>query len=38
MNIIATDAAPKAIGPYCQAVAHDGLLYCSARSRSIRRR
>lgn len=29
MKIIATEAAPKAIGPYCQAVVHGGLLYCS---------
>ncbi len=29
MQTIATDAAPEAIGPYCQAIAHDGLLYCS---------
>lgn len=29
MHIIATEAAPKAIGPYCQAVVHSGLLYCS---------
>ena len=24
-----TDQAPAAIGPYSQAIAHDGLLYCS---------
>lgn len=29
MQTIATDTAPKAIGPYCQAIAHAGLLYCS---------
>ena len=29
LQSIASDAAPKAIGPYVQAVAHDGLLYCS---------
>jgi 2-iminobutanoate/2-iminopropanoate deaminase len=29
MKTIATDAAPEAIGPYCQAIAHAGLLYCS---------
>jgi len=29
MQTIATDAAPEAIGPYCQAIAHAGLLYCS---------
>jgi 2-iminobutanoate/2-iminopropanoate deaminase len=29
MQIIATDTAPKAIGPYCQAIVHSGLLYCS---------
>jgi 2-iminobutanoate/2-iminopropanoate deaminase len=28
-NIIATDNAPKAIGPYSQAVAHNGLVYLS---------
>jgi 2-iminobutanoate/2-iminopropanoate deaminase len=28
-TIIATDNAPKAIGPYSQAVAHNGLVYCS---------
>lgn len=26
---IHTDDAPAAIGPYSQAIAHDGLLYCS---------
>jgi 2-iminobutanoate/2-iminopropanoate deaminase len=29
MNTIATDAAPKAIGPYCQAIVHGGLVFCS---------
>ena len=29
MNVIATDAAPKAIGPYCQAICQGGLVYCS---------
>jgi 2-iminobutanoate/2-iminopropanoate deaminase len=29
MEIVATDGAPKAIGPYCQAVTHAGLVYCS---------
>ena len=28
-QIIATDNAPKAIGPYSQAVAHNGLVYLS---------
>jgi 2-iminobutanoate/2-iminopropanoate deaminase len=28
-TIISTDAAPKAIGPYSQAVAFNGLVYCS---------
>lgn len=28
-EIIHTDLAPKAIGPYSQAVAYDGLVYCS---------
>ena len=28
-TIIATEKAPKAIGPYSQAVAHNGVLYCS---------
>ncbi len=28
-HIIATDKAPRAIGPYSQAVAHNGLLYLS---------
>ena len=28
-TIIATDNAPKAIGPYSQAVAYNGVLYCS---------
>ena len=27
MRIIATDAAPKAIGPYSQAIAHDRLVF-----------
>jgi len=29
MNIIHTDNAPAAIGPYSQAIAHNGILYCS---------
>ncbi len=29
MKFIATDAAPKAIGPYSQAVAAGGFLFCS---------
>lgn len=29
MNKIATDGAPKAIGPYCQAIAHGGMVFCS---------
>jgi 2-iminobutanoate/2-iminopropanoate deaminase len=29
MKIVATDEAPKAIGPYCQAIAYAGLIYCS---------
>lgn len=29
MNTIATDGAPKAIGPYCQAIKHGGMVYCS---------
>lgn len=28
-EIIHTDRAPKAIGPYSQAVVHDGIVYCS---------
>jgi 2-iminobutanoate/2-iminopropanoate deaminase len=28
-TIISTDSAPKAIGPYSQAVAFGGLIYCS---------
>jgi 2-iminobutanoate/2-iminopropanoate deaminase len=28
-NPIQTDSAPEAIGPYSQAVVHDGVLYCS---------
>jgi 2-iminobutanoate/2-iminopropanoate deaminase len=28
-KIIHTDQAPKAIGPYSQAVLHNGILYCS---------
>ena len=28
-NIVATDKAPKAIGPYSQAVVHNGLAYLS---------
>jgi 2-iminobutanoate/2-iminopropanoate deaminase len=28
-TIISTDGAPKAIGPYSQAVSHNGLVYCS---------
>jgi enamine deaminase RidA (YjgF/YER057c/UK114 family) len=32
MNTITTNAAPKAIGPYCQAISHDGLAYCSGQT------
>ena len=28
-KIIATDAAPKAVGPYSQAVSHGNLLFCA---------
>lgn len=29
MQIISSDKAPKAIGPYSQAIAHGGLVWCS---------
>ena len=29
MKTISTDGAPAAIGPYSQAVVHDGVVYCS---------
>lgn len=29
MKIIATDHSPAAIGPYSQAIVHDGLVHCS---------
>jgi len=29
MKIFSTDSAPAAIGPYSQAIQHDGLLFCS---------
>lgn len=29
MQIVATDGAPKAIRPYCQAITHAGLVYGS---------
>jgi len=29
MNIVATEGAPKAIGPYCQAIKHEGIVFCS---------
>ena len=29
MKIIQTDNAPSAIGPYSQAIVHDGIVYCS---------
>ncbi len=29
MNIISTDSAPSAIGPYAQAITSGGLVYCS---------
>ena len=29
MNKIATDGAPKAMGPYCQAIKHGGMVFCS---------
>lgn len=28
-RVVATDGAPKAIGPYSQAIVHGGLIYCS---------
>jgi 2-iminobutanoate/2-iminopropanoate deaminase len=28
-SVVATDRAPRAIGPYSQAIAHGGLLFCS---------
>jgi di/tricarboxylate transporter len=34
MEIVATDGAPKAIGPNCQAITHAGLVYRSGRDRS----
>jgi 2-iminobutanoate/2-iminopropanoate deaminase len=29
MKKTATESAPKAIGPYCQAIQHGGLVFCS---------
>ena len=29
MKIVHSDQAPAAIGPYSQAVSHNGILYCS---------
>ena len=29
MNIISTENAPAAIGPYSQAIVHNGMVYCS---------
>jgi 2-iminobutanoate/2-iminopropanoate deaminase len=29
MKIVATEGAPKAIGPYSQAITHEGMVYCS---------
>ena len=29
LQVIETDDAPAAIGPYSQAIGHDGVLYCS---------
>ena len=29
MKIVHSDSAPAAIGPYSQAIAHNGILYCS---------
>ena len=29
MNIVSTDSAPKAIGPYSQAITHGDMVYCS---------
>ena len=34
-KIVATEKAPKAIGPYSQSVVHNGLAFLSGRSRSI---
>lgn len=28
-HVVATDRAPRAIGPYSQAIAHGGLVFCS---------
>jgi len=28
-SVVATEKAPKAIGPYSQAIVHGGLIYCS---------
>ena len=35
-EMIHTDDAPKAIGPYSQAIKAGGLVYCSGRFPSIR--
>ena len=29
MKIVSTDTAPAAIGPYSQAIVHNGMVYCS---------
>ncbi len=29
MNLVSTAGAPSAIGPYSQAIVHEGLVYCS---------
>jgi 2-iminobutanoate/2-iminopropanoate deaminase len=29
MKVVATDTAPKAIGPYCQAISHGEMVFCS---------
>ncbi len=31
-KIIHTDAAPKALGPYCQAIIYDSLVFCSGQT------
>ena len=29
MKVVATDSAPKALGPYSQAIVHGGLVFCA---------
>lgn len=35
MKIVSTENAPAAIGPYSQAIIHNGMVFCSGQSLSL---